>query len=162
MAFIVETGTGVPGANSYASIAEADSYHSEMGNLDWENYDTAEKQTRLIRGSRYLDGTYSFPGTRSTIDQGLQWPRWGAIDQSGWILTGVPENVIKATCEAGLYSKDELYPVQGRETSSESVGPVSVSYASGGTLKTSFGTIDLLLTPLGIGKSGGGQVKVTR
>ena len=48
---IVEDGTGLVDANSYASVAEADAYFSARGVTDWKNSDTAKEIRTLTLSS---------------------------------------------------------------------------------------------------------------
>ena len=74
MTLIVEDGTGLPTANSYASEQEFRDYCALRG------YDiTAETQTtieaRLIRSTEFIDLEYKFLGERTNLLQALQFPR---------------------------------------------------------------------------------------
>jgi hypothetical protein len=84
VAFTVEDGTGVIGANSYASVETADAYFTEAGISAWQG-DTSAKQLALVRATRYIN------------------QRWGdrlalpfAADYA------LPADLVSATCEYGL------------------------------------------------------------
>ncbi len=128
--FVVEDGTGLLTANSYAAVADADAYHTDRGNDAWTAGVTSNKETALVRATMYLDKKYSgrwvgYPALRRL--QGLQWPRVGAYIYTpvysvaiGHYGTGhygpvygnfgydylpinqIPKEVIQATCEAAL------------------------------------------------------------
>ena len=102
MAFTVETGVGVAGANSYASLAAALAYHADRRNTAWTDATDPDREAALVRASCALDALFSWPGMRLTEDQGLGWPRVSAYDRDGYYLEGVPSAVIAATCEAAL------------------------------------------------------------
>ena len=57
MALVVEDGSGLSGANSYATAAQADTYASDRGLSAWTG-DTATKEAALIRATDYLEATY--------------------------------------------------------------------------------------------------------
>lgn len=100
------TTPGALTANSYASVAQADAYHSDRGNALWTGGATA-KETALIRATQWIDGRYGsrWNGTRWKLrDQALDWPRVYAFDRDGTIIDGdtIPPEVIYATCEAAL------------------------------------------------------------
>ncbi len=85
MAFIVETGEGIPGANSYNSIDEITAYHASIGNSGWDGLTVEQQEAAAIRAAMYLDGTY---GTKATgkkkhANQGLVFPRINAIYMNG-------------------------------------------------------------------------------
>lgn len=88
VALIVEDGTGVASADSYAAVSAATTY--------WENrpHDpnaavwtaaaavTGKQEGMLREATAYLDATYGalYRGSRSTTAQGLLWPRVSRID----------------------------------------------------------------------------------
>ena len=58
MAFIVEIGTGIVGANSYATTAQADAYLAERGRSaenNWQSLAATAKQAALIKGTDYIE-----------------------------------------------------------------------------------------------------------
>jgi hypothetical protein len=80
MAFVVEDGTGLPNANSYLAVADADAYHADQGNTAWVG-EVADKQSALVRATMYVDASYRgrFPGYPTTgRTQSREWPRVGA------------------------------------------------------------------------------------
>lgn len=106
MALIVEDGTGLPDAESYVSVTDADEYHSARGNAAWTGSEAVKEQA-LRRATAYLDGRYGrqWPGTRVLgREQRLSWPRVNASDVTGEVIAGteVPFEVVQATCEAAL------------------------------------------------------------
>lgn len=93
-------------AKSYASVAEADAYHTARGNATWTGAD-AVKEVALIRATQWLDGRYGerWPGVRWKLRlQALDWPRVYATDRDGATIDGdtIPPEIIAATCEAAL------------------------------------------------------------
>lgn len=100
------TTPGAADANSYASLAEANAYHTARGNAGWAGSD-ADKEAALIRATQWLDGRYGdqWPGIRWKLRaQALDWPRVYATDRNGTTINGdtIPPEVVKATCEAAL------------------------------------------------------------
>lgn len=119
---IVEDGTCPDGANSYASLADADAYCTARG-LWAESADdaaiVAKKETSLIRAADWLN---AIPGGKWKEEQvnpdwPMAWPRTG--------YSGVPSAVKRAQMEVAalIYSgTDVLAPqVHGGEVASESV-----------------------------------------
>ena len=51
MALIVEDGSGVAGADSYLSVADADGHHADRGNAGWTGERLQGRQVRVARGS---------------------------------------------------------------------------------------------------------------
>ena len=74
MALVVEDGTGLSTAESYISVADADTYHSDRGNALWTGTD-AVKEEALRQATEYLDATYDWKGSISLTTQALNWPR---------------------------------------------------------------------------------------
>jgi hypothetical protein len=83
MAFIVEDGTGVADANSYADTASADSYFADRGNVAWAGVgDAAVKQRALVQATDYIETIFKrrFAGDKASTTQGLSWPRLNTGD----------------------------------------------------------------------------------
>ena len=105
-----ENGSGLADANSYASVADGDSFHD--GHLyasAWTGATADQKSAALVMASRLIDAEYQFSGVRTTDAQALAWPRYRCPDpdrDSRLLLDGnwlpenqVPKNVIAAACE---------------------------------------------------------------
>ena len=60
MALVVEDGTGVDGANSYGTVAEADAYWADRNVLTWAGASAtnADKEGFMIEGADYLNQFY--------------------------------------------------------------------------------------------------------
>lgn len=95
MSFVVEDGTGVAGANSYCSIADANSYFSDRGISDWQGNDTLKAQA-LVRATDFIDTTFGprFKGEKVADSQPLEFPRS--------VFSGMPKELIKACAEYAL------------------------------------------------------------
>lgn len=157
MAFTVEDGTGIAGANSYASIADADTYFADRGTGTWTGSD-AVKEGALIRATAYIDATYRFVGIIVDRTQALAWPRYEAYDREGRILSGVPAAVIGATCELALYalSKPLTTVVTGQERiKSVQAGRAGVTFQDGAAdVGVRFTFVDRMLSGLTQGSVG--------
>lgn len=160
MALVVEDGTGLATAESYLSVADAGTYHSNHGNSTWSGTDAA-KEAALRRATRYLDGHYRgrWKGFKRLRTQALEWPRYEAYDLSGYDLDSdeVPTAVKHATAEAALrelVSPGSLQPDLDRggmvQSKTVSAGPVSSSttYAADATARKLFSVLDELLSAL--------------
>lgn len=167
MSLIVEDGSGLSNAESYASVAEADAYHAARGNADWEAVD--DKEAALRKASDYLTQVYTmeWSGARKSITQSLDWPRQLAQRrnvevgyQYGIIYytdSEVPQEVKRACIELALRASSEaLLQDLTREVASESIaGAVSVTYREGGERQKRYAAIEAILEPtLSIGSSG--------
>ena len=122
MTLIVEDGTGLPDAESYASVAQADTYFAARGVVAWSGTDAA-KEAALRRATDYMAAVFGrlWRGWRASDTQALDWPR------TGW--DGVPAAVQRACMELALRAQGlDLLPDTGPQVASETVGPISVEY----------------------------------
>ena len=109
MALVVEDGTGLVGAESYASLEDANAYHLKMGNDGWPQPpggNEVRQEAMLRRSAAYLDNTYflRMTGEKKNPDQGLAFPRTGAVDFQGEPLPDTVPKIYKdAQCEVALY-----------------------------------------------------------
>lgn len=73
---------GATNSNSYATVAESDSYHDTILNADvWINATTTNQERALIMATRLLDSMVTWKGIPASSDQALQWPRRGVLTQ---------------------------------------------------------------------------------
>ena len=105
MAFILEDGTGIAGANAYIDEAFADTYFTDRGVTEW----TGNKQIAIIKATDYIEKRWGrlFKGIKLSATQGLQWPRTTAYDDRGDALTLVPVKLQQATAEYALRALSE-------------------------------------------------------
>lgn len=154
MALTVEDGTGLTNAQSYISVADADTYHTDRGNTDWTSASSGEKETALVKATQWIDGKYRrrWRGIRSTAGQALTWPRSSVYDIDGFNVTGIPARLKYATAEAALLivQGENLSPAleRGGRVVSETVGPISTTYESGAPATTVYSAITDLISDL--------------
>ena len=160
MAFIVEDGTGVADANSYATVEFADAYFAERAVTTWAG-DEPTKQAALIKATDYIESrnTTKFRGVPKSDTQTLSWPRDYAYNAYGTELTLVPKTLQKACVEYALRAlSGELAPDPttsdgALESEKKKVGPIEVEkkYVAGGQVAALFKpypAADALLRPL--------------
>lgn len=114
MAFTVETGDVIEGANSYVTVAFADSYHADRGNSSWAELETVQKQAMLVRATDFIEQEYgfSFIGDPLSDEQSLSWPR---TNISGWFNPAIPVALQQAVCLLALEAiTEDLNPSQAR------------------------------------------------
>jgi hypothetical protein len=157
MSLIVEDGTGLANAESYGSVADADTYHANFGNLGWADFTTGEKESVLRKATQYIDITYGsrFPGYVVNTTQGLLWPRvwsvWESTSDGGGffptpISPALPIPVIRATFEAALRAAaSDLLGDLDAPVLSTTVGPISVTYAEGSSGFKTYPLIDRII-----------------
>lgn len=99
---IVEDGTGYDNADSFVSVADADTVLAQYGvPASWTAATTDTKAQALRRAVReYLDGIYgsAWRGTIAVTTQRLSWPRFGAFDDDSRLVpTGtIPWQIVHA------------------------------------------------------------------
>lgn len=159
MALVTETGAGLPSAESYASVSDADAYWAVRGApTSWSSLTTAEKEAALRLGTEYLGQRYSghWKGQRVTTVQALDWPRSGVVvDRIEQVYSVIPVALQRATIELALKSRTaSLFADETAQVKSEAVGPISVVYADGARQQTRFAGVEAMIRPLL--KAGGG------
>lgn len=157
MSFTVEDGTTVEGANSYVSVAYADTYHSDRGNSDWTGTDDV-KEAALVKATDYIEQTYTgrWIGYKVEYNQALSWPRtYNDPDLYNTIydISGeVPDRLKQAVCILALESlSTDLNPTQTQTVKREKVDVVEVEYMDardGGRTNSSRPAIDGILRTL--------------
>ena len=104
---IVEDGTLPAGANSFASVADADAYHAARLTAAWtDELAEVQKEAALIRASDWLNRKVMWNGRKASRSQRMAWPRSGVVTQDGEIAPDeIPAEVVEACCElAGFLS----------------------------------------------------------
>lgn len=143
MALVHEDGTGLPEAESFASVAAADSYFDNRGNATWPGLTTEAKEAALRLATDYMGAVFGplWRSDRKTDAQALDWPRLG------W--AGVPTQVERACIELAVRaSAGPLIVDEGPQVASERVGPVAVAYAEGSRQNVRYALVWALLGPL--------------
>lgn len=149
MALIVEDGTGKQDAESYLSVAEFRAY------CTGRNIDVSAVADSAIEGwareaASYIDSEWLFKGTIAFPVQAMEFPRSG-LQWSGRDVIGIPKRLKDA--QAGLIlilrTGVSLRTVQARGGAiiSESVGPISVTYADGAPAGNVYDDAAKLLAP---------------
>ena len=133
MAFVAEDGTGLVDANSYPTLAFADTYHADRGNASWALATEAARNAALIRATDYGDKRFGkrFRGWKQSKEQAREWPRMGAYDDDGYQFEGIPNQLLYAICEYALraLTTTPLAPDNasvGLSLNREKVGPIEV------------------------------------
>lgn len=149
MAFVVEDGTGMPDANSYASVAEADAHHADRGNAGWAGADGV-KQAALVKATDYIEQVYGgrWYGQRLNGEQALEWPRTSPYN----VPLGVPRAVKQAAYALALeaIAGADLNPTQGRAVKREKVDVLETEYMDNAAPGSIRPAIDGLLLATGL------------
>lgn len=153
MALIVEDGTIVTGAESYATVAFADAYFASRGVAAWAAIASTElKEIALRKATDYMTAVYRdmWAGSRVNEVQELDWPRENVYrDRYVLVLnTVVPVEVQRACCEFALRTTTgDLITDQVASVLREKVGPIEVEYAGGQSTQVSFAYVNNMLAP---------------
>jgi hypothetical protein len=125
---IVETGAGLTNSNSYVSEADLATYATDRGITI-----TGTAAVLIIQAMDYLESR-QFLGTKSDIDQALQWPRFGVEVDAYYVDSDeIPTLLKQAEMEICIAIDGGIDPLAnlGRETKREKVGDLEVEYAVG-------------------------------
>ena len=106
MAFTLEDGSGVEGANAYASDAQVLTYLTDRGReTDWIAASVGLREIAIIKATDYIEKRFRsrWIGERESDDQGLSWPR-AAASLDGAVLTSdaLPTTLVQAVAEYAL------------------------------------------------------------
>jgi len=147
MALVQEDGSVVTGANTYVTLAEYKAWADDRG-ITYGTDDAVTKQ--IYRAMDYIESLH-FIGDKANENQPLQWPRLGAI-VDGYEVDGteIPSQLKLAVYEAVKVDADgnsELSNLE-RRTISESVGDISVTYASNSSSRTTTPALSMALRKL--------------
>ncbi len=165
MALIVEDGTGKANAESYVTVADATAYHAARGNAAWAAVASDSEREQLLRkATDHMEADYGqrWKGDRATTVQALSWPRFNACVNNAYISGNVvPLAVQRACAELALRAiLNDLAPDLGAQVQSETVGPISTTYAAGARQQTKYQAVDSMLSGLLAG--GSSMVKLVR
>lgn len=130
------------GWDSYISLADADAYHTAMGNTGWTG-DEAAKEVALRKGTQYIEMTYA--------------PKAEYLDP-------MHKNIVASTAEAALraLTASLFQDVSPESITEETVGPLTTKYGdaqNGGQIR--YTLIDNLMRGLG-GNTNGVSVSLYR
>jgi len=170
MALIVEDGSVVTGANTYANLATVDAYHAALGQDGtgaWDGTDE-DKETAILRAMRYLENL-NWVGSKTAQGNPLQWPRYETYDRSGYLYASdiVPQPVVNALCEAALVELTSPGALRASTSTSgqikrEKVDVIETEFFESFQSRTSYDAIEDELIGLVDGFGNGGSVSLTR
>ena len=165
MPLVVEDGTGLDDADSYADVSFADTYFASFaGSTSWSGANTATKTAALRAATQYLDLRFgrSMNGQRLSTTQALAAPRTRIVFD-GRVIAGIPNELKKATAEAAnrwIQDPAQLLPDEaaGSNVTSKSVdiGGIRIgkSFVGGASTSKSFPIVEKLMRLSGLVASG--------
>ena len=159
---IVEDGSGLPNANSYVSVADADVYFATRPrSTAWTALSTDDKGAHLIHATRILDASTVWEGTRMSQTQALEFPR----TPDDFSSAAVPDPIITALCELAiaLVSSDITGSADQDPLKEIKVGPITlVSDSKPISPSTLPQFVRDLIAPWGAAKSKASTVRLYR
>lgn len=102
MSVTIVATAGATDANSYSTVADADTYHEGHPYAStWDDATTDQKIRALVTATRLLDQHFAWIGEVASSDQALRWPRAAAYDRDGRQLANdtVPTVIADGTAE---------------------------------------------------------------
>jgi hypothetical protein len=166
MSLIVEDGTGLSTAESYISVADADTYFINRGVTSWDALDnTDDKEPALRKATEYMINKYRrrWQGARVYQIQALDWPRVGVVVDSWSVASDeVPTEVARACAELALKANaEDLQPDLEQGVIREKVDVIEVEYDKNSPQAIRYSQIDSMLAPFlsGIGGASVGLIR---
>jgi len=174
MALIVENGTGLATAESYASVAEADTRLANYGFTAWAALTVAAKETALRLATDFMVNSFRtrWKGYRVNTTQALDWPRY-YVEREDALSGGyglapyydsasVPAEVKNACIDLAYKTTQgvDLAPDIEQAQKRVKVGPIEVEYDTTGNVATIFRAVESKLRPLL--KTGGAMTRLVR
>ena len=152
--FVVEDGTGVVDATSYASVSDADDYATFIDEQDWFSLTAPSKERYLQLATMFVDNLLNWAGDLLTDTQSLNFPREEFQDMSGRVITGLPDVISLSTIQLAISSMEHELTVDPIRLKSQAWGSTKEEY-SGEYAEDGAGVLDVKknLARLGYGST---------
>jgi hypothetical protein len=133
MRLVVETGEGIPDANSYVDFTDVENYAPSAVLAEWDALSEDEKTDRVIIASLFIDVSFTWSGRRKTFIQGLSWPRVNVFFQGHPVPDACIPAQIKRACVMAVMLVMEFGVGVFQETGEtpvkkETLGPIETEY----------------------------------
>ena len=157
MALIIEDGSIIANANSFADVSDTKAYATLRGITTLDGLTDPEVEALLIKAMDYIKTKESqFKGDRVDVAQTLSWPRF-PVEVFGFELaaTDMPPTLLDAQRQLAIdaIGIDLLPTGAGREVIKEKVDVIETEFSEQGssTITPSLTKADELLAPLLVG-----------
>lgn len=151
MALVHETGAGLANAESYISVADADARQTALGNTNWGDLTTDEKEQALRRATSFMEQAYRtrWVGQRLSIEQALSWPRYDVCVDGFYVeSTTVPVDVANACADLALKAAAaDLNADLTRSVVRKKIGPLETEYDRNSPQSIRYRAVDMALAP---------------
>jgi len=129
----IDAEVGGSSANSYVSIADADTFFEVRSYASaWTSASDENKEASLVQATRVANVSYDFLGSISTQAQALRWPRSSVYDQDGRLYADdeLPKLLTDAICDYALYIlQSDLLADDGANLIDEmEIGPIRLDF----------------------------------
>lgn len=159
MALTVEDGTGLDNANSYVSIADANTYFADRGVTTWAALSDDAKEEALIKATEYADIRWGDElRSRPLVSgQALEMPRRALRDRYGDEIEGLPRDWVRGVLEyATIATTSSLVNAPVRRSDNElrqqrvTVGPITRSntFVTSSEQKPTSSSADFIVYPI--------------
>lgn len=170
MALIVEDGTGLATADSYASIVDLEAELAKLGKA-LTTTDADAKDALAREATSFIEAHFRFPGRIKLETQALLFPRYDHVDRAGRLLSSsaIPADLVRA--QALLMKQAESgaldpQPAQSQEVESftKRVGPITRSYSyRAGSDRPRYPEVECILAKInGYRIDSGGALRASR
>lgn len=149
MTLVVEDGTGLANAEGYVDATAFKAYCDGRG-LVWAGNTDTQIEVAIRKATDLIDTKFRYKGVRQFDAQALEFPRSSLVDFSGITVTGVPARVKRACNELAFRAlTEDIAPDldRGGRVVSESIGPISTTYAADAPAGKTFTLAEGLLAP---------------
>ena len=169
MKLVVETGAGLPDANSYVSLNDAMKNLPSLAKEEWKGMLKNERIDRLVIASQFIDVSFIWAGQQKTFEQGLSWPRVCVYFEGHSVPDNiVPRQVKRAVIMALLMIFEHGISVFQSNAEllvkKEKLGPIETEYFSPGVhyyeFKSQYEDINNMLHGFYSAPSGGNVIAV--
>lgn len=151
MALVTEDGSAKADAESYATVAAADTRLAAQGLTNWATLTTTEREQALRRATNYMTQAYRtrWSGLRTTATQALDWPRYDVcVDRWAIASNVVPPEVVGACIDLAFKAAaGDLAEDLTRGVVREKVGPLETEYDPNSPQSVRYRSIDMALAP---------------
>lgn len=154
MAITLVATAGASNANTYCTLAEAETYHESRtdDNGTWAGAADADKNIALAMATRLLDHLYTWYQWPSNTTQALQWPRNGMLDFLELSVIGsstIPQQLKDATAEFARHllegDRTADYDVEAKGIKMLRAGPVTLEFKDAIYNKTMPDAVSMLI-----------------
>lgn len=137
---VVEDGSVVTGANTYADETTVATFCENLGLSDFASLATADMTTAILRAMAYVE-SLPFKGYKTDYDNPLRWPRYGMSDDEGYAVEDdeIPNDLINGLCQAAYEEGIDPGVLQKNETRMDRAIQVGIG---SGALATRFNQYD--------------------